>query len=192
MSDLSIRVVKVGGSLFELPELGKRITTWLKIQSPAYNLLVAGGGKLVDEIRMQQLDERTAHWQCIEILEKTAISLASKLPGVSIVDLPPGFKESQPNCATVFSPSRWLREVEPNLPGTRLRESWEVTSDSIAARLTICFHRAELVLLKSADAPCLDFTKLAECRYVDRMFPEFAQELPVVRMVNLRQFPGES
>ncbi len=191
MGKLPTRVIKVGGSLLDLPELGDRILDWIEHQPPAYNLLISGGGKLVEAIRNQYanqpLDDQTSHWRCIDIMTETAKSLAEILPGSNLVVSLPSPDYLTATRTVVFSPATWLRESEPQLAGTRLRESWEVTSDSIAARVAICLNAAELVLLKSADAPSTDFVELAQCGYVDSMFPELAREIPFVHMVNLRQ-----
>jgi 5-(aminomethyl)-3-furanmethanol phosphate kinase len=65
--------------------------------------------------------------------------------------------------------------------------SWDVTSDSIAARIAGLLGCRELVLLKSC-LPGPDVTSLdraSETQYVDRTFPRFARDLVEVRFVNL-------
>lgn len=188
------RVIKVGGSLLDLPDLGDRILDWIEHQPPAYSLLISGGGKLVAAIRNQHtsqpLDDQTSHWRCIDIMTETAKSLAEILPESDLVVSLPSPDYLTAASTVIFSPATWLRESEPQLAGIRLRESWDVTSDSIAARVAICLTAAELVLLKSADAPSRDFVELAQCGYVDSMFPELAREIPLVRMVNLLNAEG--
>lgn len=44
-------VVKVGGSLFDLPDLGPRLRAWLKTLRTADVLLVPGGGPTADVVR---------------------------------------------------------------------------------------------------------------------------------------------
>jgi aspartokinase-like uncharacterized kinase len=87
----------------------------------------------------------------------------------------------------IFDPSRFLETIEPTLGGDLLPTSWDVTSDSIAARIARLLECRELVLLKSC-LPELDVTSLnraAESQYVDRTFPRFAQDLVEMRFVNL-------
>jgi aspartokinase-like uncharacterized kinase len=87
---------------------------------------------------------------------------------------------------TLFDPWSFLRAVEPRLPGTRLPESWDVTSDAIAARLAIVLGADELVLLKSVlPAPTAHVKHLAATGYVDRFCRELAEELPTTRAVDL-------
>ena len=83
-------------------------------------------------------------------------------------------------------------DVESTLRGmetggdTRLPSSWEVTSDSIAARVSRELGTGELVLLKSVSAETRDLVALAACGIVDGYLPEAAEGLRV-RIVNLRE-----
>ncbi|MEM7558752.1 MAG: hydantoinase/oxoprolinase family protein, partial [Planctomycetota bacterium] len=51
MSSSEVRVVKVGGSLLDIPNLGDRLASWLSQQPRAVSLFVVGGGGLVDAVR---------------------------------------------------------------------------------------------------------------------------------------------
>jgi aspartokinase-like uncharacterized kinase len=128
-------------------------------------------------------DDATDHWSCIAIMNALALTFASSVPAKCITS-PDMLAET--NACYIFAPEAWLRDREPQLPGTRLPESWDVTSDSIAARLAICTGADELVLLKSADPPSRDLQELADAGYVDKFLPKLADELPPWRMVNLR------
>jgi aspartokinase-like uncharacterized kinase len=185
MSDYFTRVVKVGGSLFDLFDLGFRVRSWLDAQPSARNILVAGGAWFIEQVRQQSYgDESSDHWTCIVIMDSTARLLRDALPGSELVqNVRPGRFSDLP---LVFAPWKWMEEYEPTFPGTRLPESWDVTSDSIAARLAICTCADELVLLKSADPPSRDLQELADAGYVDKFLPKLAGELPPWRIVNLR------
>src|SRR5438552_4053283 len=67
-----IRVVKIGGSLFEWPELSAALRRWLFSQPSAFNILIAGGGALADVIRQADRDfsfgDERSHWLCIDAL----------------------------------------------------------------------------------------------------------------------------
>ena len=58
MNTSGLRVIKVGGSLFEYPHLANALTQWLAQQSPMQNLLVTGGGVWADEIRTLETSGR--------------------------------------------------------------------------------------------------------------------------------------
>ena len=76
MRETIVRVVKIGGSLFDLPDLPERLWKWMAVQSPAHHVLVAGGGKLVNVVRewdrQKTLDDAAAHWMCVDLLTVTA------------------------------------------------------------------------------------------------------------------------
>jgi aspartokinase-like uncharacterized kinase len=184
------RVIKVGGSLFDLADLGERVQRWLDSQPPAVNVLLAGGGQAVDKIRAQAVDlsESEAHWRCVDAMTTTANLLCQLMPEAKSQTHVPFHSTRRP---TIFFCATWLKHVEPISPGTPLPESWDVTSDSIAARVTVCVGADELVLLKSADPPSGNLQELSDVGYVDKFLPNLADELPPWRMVNLRQFTGD-
>jgi aspartokinase-like uncharacterized kinase len=193
-----IRVVKVGGSLLDLSELPQRLRAWLSAQSPAHNVLIVGGGALVDQVRRRNaghaMDEAVAHWMCIDLLGITAQFLHSQLPEFPLLDDDRALREraAQPG-ATIFSPACWLRSVEPDLPGTPLPCTWDTTSDAIAGRLAVALRADEFVLQKSA-IPRRNrwsgLTELAHDGYIDCVLAKMAAELPPTRLVNLRTDPA--
>ena len=77
-----VRVVKVGGSLFEMPQVSERLQAWIDAQRPATNVLIAGGGPLADSIRqldgMHAIGEVPAHWLCVRA------TLCSSLPSTPL------------------------------------------------------------------------------------------------------------
>ena len=183
------RVIKVGGSLFDLPDLGERVQAWLDQQSRARNIFVAGGGRLADEIRRQHdlrpLDDFRAHWLCVDAMDIMAHVLHKRLVGSNLCAKISSVREIK-STNTIFKAGKWLRFGEPIHAGTRLTESWDITSDSIAARLAICIGANEFLLMKSADPPGHDLHQLSELGYVDKFLPKLAGELPPWRIVNLR------
>lgn len=74
------------------------------------------------------------------------------------------------------------------MPGSTLPVGWQVTSDSIAARLAICLGADRLVLLKSREAmpgERSDWAQAVAGGLVDGCFPTFAAKLPEVRLETL-------
>jgi aspartokinase-like uncharacterized kinase len=192
-----IRVVKVGGSLFDLPDLPERLRSWLAHQPPAHNVLIAGGGPLVEQIRAwdkaEPIEEAAAHWMCVDLLTVTAHLLHSWLPEMPLVE------DDRLLCqrvgeegATIFGPAPWMRRSEPGLPGTWLPTNWETTSDSIAGRLAAALMADEFVLMKSAlprRRTSRELSALAAVGYIDSILALMAPELPPTRLVNLRAEP---
>jgi aspartokinase-like uncharacterized kinase len=170
---------------------------WLSAQTPAHHVLLAGGGALADQVRhwhqLRPLDQAAAHWMCIDLLTVSAHLLHARLPEIPLVedDRLLCQRVGERNC-TIFIPATWLRHGEARLPGTPLPHSWEVTSDSIAARLAITLGAQQLVLMKSAlpdvaSDEGIQAYSAAGC--VDAMLGRLAGELPLVRLVNLRANP---
>jgi 5-(aminomethyl)-3-furanmethanol phosphate kinase len=192
-----IRVVKVGGSLFDMPELPERLRAWLAAQPPAHNVLIAGGGALVDQVRtwnrLEPIDEVAAHWMCVDLLTVTAHMLHAWLPETPLIENDGLLCRRVGEVgATIFGPASWMRRSEPGLPGVWLPNSWETTSDSIAGRLATALVADELVLLKSAlpqVRPGRELSALAAAGFVDSVLALMAPELPPTRLVNFRSEP---
>ena len=198
-----LRVIKLGGSLLDWPEWPPRFRHWLSEQPPAVNILIVGGGRLVDEIRERdrtvRLDPSAAHWLAIDAMAANIAAVRRLLPEAIAIDR---WEDLQKRCqepisgtasdATLrarksvpdtfslpaliaFCPRDFLRRVEPHAPGPVLPHSWDVTSDSIAARLAAVLGAEELVLLKSAPPPeSATLQEAADAGYIDRCFPQFA------------------
>ena len=190
-STVDFRVVKIGGSLLDLPGLGERISAWLNRQAPAVNLLIVGGGRLVDQIR--QLDrvhgigEAAAHQLCLDALGVTARVLAASIPGARLVTSRQQW-DATSDCGlpVVLDVAKVLEGMESSSDAAPLPHRWEVTSDSIAARIAR-WAEARLVLLKSTDSPSpVSIESAAAAGYVDGYFPDAVRGLAAVRLVNFR------
>jgi hypothetical protein len=87
----------------------------------------------------------------------------------------------------IVDPWAFVHDEEPDWSPTPLPASWDVTSDSIAARLASLLGADELTLLKSAlPAETKSWSEAAQGGYVDQFFPQAAAGLPRIRVVNLR------
>ncbi len=174
------------------------------------NLLLVGGGEVVERFRkldqLHHFDPRFAHWVAVDLMSLNT-PLASRilsLPGIvstraslhAILSNPQSSEPTQlfKNKVVLIQPTAFYsREVNDpsNYP---LPETWDCTSDSIAAYLAMLLGAEELVLLKSTLAdgqPELvasreQFVQLADDGLVDRVFPAIAKNLAHVRIVNLR------
>jgi len=114
-----------------------------------------------------------------------ALAAATRIPCVEVRSLPDPRVASLPALA-ICAPLDFMQRVEPAASGTKLPACWNVTSDSIAARLAIVFDAVELVLLKSCLPSETNLAGLAADGYVDRFLPTLSNELPPLRAVNLR------
>jgi aspartokinase-like uncharacterized kinase len=199
MTALPIRVVKVGCSLFERPNLIRDLRQWLATQSPALHILVTGAGPLADSIKTWQprfgASDAQSHWLCIDLLSITAKILQQGMPEFPLLthfaDLQFAIvaaREAEQPKTLVFDVQPFLCDIEPTVQPEPLPHSWDVSSDSIAARLAEVINADELVLLKARPCPeeQVDFAALSADHYVDQYFPSIA---PRVRKIRLFQLP---
>jgi aspartokinase-like uncharacterized kinase len=185
------RVIKVGGSLYDLPDLAVRLRAWFGREP---TLLVPGGGGMVEAIRsldrVHRFVDQVAHDLAIRALALGAEVLAEILGSDHIVDRVP--EPDGPYPVYVLRPTRFCRE-DQELPGS-LPQCWNVTSDSIAARVALRARARELILMKSVSWPATDeWEGAARAGVVDDYFPEAVRQDPLlrVRVVNLREgVPG--
>jgi 5-(aminomethyl)-3-furanmethanol phosphate kinase len=186
MSRTFLRVAKVGGSLFDFPDLPTALRCWFESQ-PGLNLLLAGGGPFVDVVRRVDetfaLDDSTAHRLALEAMRVSAELLAALLPDLPVVrSLGEVHKQSG---SMIFDPTPML-----NLPECRLPHSWDVTSDSIAAHVAGELQADELVLFKSTPLPAnTNRSQAIVAGLIDRYFEEAAKSIKSVRWVCLRGTP---
>jgi 5-(aminomethyl)-3-furanmethanol phosphate kinase len=156
-------VVKVGGSLFDHPRLGPGLRAYLESLAPYEVLLIPGGGDLAETVRkldrLHGLGEEASHWLALQTMTITGEFLSQ------LIDLPAFGSRVRIADGFVFA-----RE-DGGKPGS-LPYSWDVTSDSIAARMAVVFGAERLILLKSIDIPPgTTWTEAAERGWVDPYFP---------------------
>lgn len=165
-------VVKVGGSLFDLPDLRDRLRRWLTTIGRPRVVLVPGGGAAAEAVRTldraHALGDATAHWLALRAMALNARFLAR------ILDADIAYHVK--HCRTIWGKRRvavldayeFVRADERD-PG-RLPPTWAVTSDSVAARFAVVSGASELVLLKSVAPPDGDIAAWAAAGYVDAYF----------------------
>jgi len=190
-------VIKVGGSLLDWPELPGRLAAFLdnrrgraaRLREQA--VLIAGGGPFADLIRTMDhthdLGDQIAHRLAIRSLDVTAELLAGLLPGSAVVHRPEDLRTCRDSGQVpILAPGRFLEELDDRGPDP-LPASWDVTSDSIAARIAGLLGARHLILLKSAGLSAeIDRGQAARLGLVDAMFPRIAAALEVVELVCLR------
>ena len=185
-----LRVVKLGGSLLDWPKFPERLREWLTHQSPACNVLIAGGGPFADVVRaadhQHALGELISHKLCIELLTVTAHLVGHLLPEAAGPYVPQRIEPSFEARLVLLDVTK-LIELDTERSVRPLPASWDVTTDSIAARASILLQASELVLLKSALAPKgMHLRELAAGGFVDTHFPVCAKSIEKIRFVNLR------
>jgi aspartokinase-like uncharacterized kinase len=191
----SLAVVKVGGSLYDLPDLGARLRRWLAEQfADGRVVLVPGGGESADVIRhldrCHGLGEETSHWLALRALTLNAHLLAYLLPPARVVgkidELERAWEKNELPILDVHDFARADEGCRGCLP-----HSWEVTSDAFAARVALVFQASQLILLKSTTiSHGLDWAEAGRLGFVDKKLAEVLRNALAdlhVRVVNLRK-----
>lgn len=168
VSSLMTTVVKVGGSLFDLPELAKRLRRFLS-RLDGKILVYPGGGPAANVIRAYDarhaLGEEACHWLALRMLKVNAHVLDALLPEI------PMRNADHASTRMLLDPFA-LAEADEARPG-RLPHSWDVTSDSLAVRAAVIEGASKLTLLKSVALPeSIDWNEAARRGLVDAYFPK--------------------
>lgn len=185
-------VVKVGGSLFDWPELRVRLRTFLSQLDSANILLVPGGGATADVVRAldrtHQLGEEASHWLAIQALSVNARFLQALLPEAKLIG---DLSEREPQAR---NHACWILDALPFFLDDERRPDhlphlWQVTSDSLAVRAAIVANARELILLKSMTWKSSGWTEASRAGVVDAYFAQAMRQAPAemrVRWINLR------
>lgn len=181
-------VVKLGGSLAGSAELPR----WLGMIAAAGGriVLVPGGGPWADDVRLAQaregFDARTAHRLALRAMEQYGRTLAA----MNAVLVPAENEGAIRDVLAAGKVAVWMPYAmvagEAAIP-----ESWDVTSDSLAAWLAGVLDASRLVLVKSlppvGSQP--SSREMARLGWVDPAFPRFVRgtfDVKVVGKTELR------
>ena len=191
MSDQTLRIMKLGGSLLNRPEWPASLTRWLEVQPAMRNILLVGGGLAADAVRSfdkaHLLDPLASHRAAVEALGLSLHMAAAVLPQTHIITsldaLEGNFSSHR---LELFDVRPFMQREEKRVDANRLPHDWSATSDSIAARVAQVYEANRLVLLKSAlPVDCNDWESAAESGLVDSYFPQAVQGIPDACCVNL-------
>ena len=172
MSEAAPVVVKLGGSL----AFSQSLQQWIAACAACAGriVIVPGGGPFADAVRSAQarmtFDDRAAHEMAVLAMEQYGRALASR----NALLMPADSAETIRQCLSdqrvpVWMPARMVFDAPDIAP------SWDVTSDSLAAWLSVRMGAARLFLVKSVEMTsshgCCE--ALAEAGVVDKAFPRY-------------------
>jgi aspartokinase-like uncharacterized kinase len=185
-----ITVYKVGGSLLDLPELAERLYALLWSRSHTRPLLIAGGGAAANLVRewdsIHQLGEERSHWLALKSMELNEAVLTSIAPSGLRVGTR---KEAEAAWKAEQVPILALLDAvfDDEIAAIPFPHTWDLTSDTLAAWVALCWQAEELVLLKSVALPeGLPIDAGFDAGLVDRYFAAVASRLPRIGWLNLR------
>ncbi len=170
-SDRPLWVVKLGGSLARSPLL----RNWLDVLATGGGRLavVPGGGPFADEVRAMQhlwrFGDPAAHRMALLAMEQYGIMLAGLRPELrSAADRTQIRETLRDGLVPVWMPTRMT------LGRKDILESWDVTSDSLAAWLANSLGADCLLLVKPAAVePAWPLADLVRLGIVDRALPRY-------------------
>jgi aspartokinase-like uncharacterized kinase len=188
---MSPTVVKVGGSLFDVPDLGTRLSGWLAQQRQASGrslVLVPGGGATADVVRALDrshgLGEERSHRLALQAMAFNAHFLANLIERAAVVADAEALRRSLDQGLVPVLDAAAFLAADDVLPHT-----WAATSDSVAARLAALLGARELVLLKSTPPPPVaDWEEAGRLGFVDSVFAAMVPQGLRVRGVDLRSW----
>jgi dihydroneopterin aldolase len=177
-ADQSLRpglaIVKLGGSLATSPHLREWLTA-ITAEAGAI-VIVPGGGAFADAVRGVQaamrFDNVAAHELAMVAMTQFGRALKSLNPALRLAaSLAAIHRTLREGRVPVWSPERMARAA--GLP-----ETWELTSDSLAAWLADALGAERLVLVKhgSFAARRVGVQDLAQRGVVDSLFPRFIRD----------------
>ena len=167
-------IVKLGGSHAS----GSHIKDWLTaIAAEAGSIaIVPGGGPFADAVRTAQTsmgyDDRAAHVMALMAMAQFGRALQSLNPALRLAasrsSILRALKEHK---VPVWSPEQMARAAA-------LPETWELTSDSLAAWLAGTLGARRLLLIKHGhfETETVDAHDLVARRVVDPLFPRYLKD----------------
>jgi aspartokinase-like uncharacterized kinase len=166
-------VVKIGGSLYDSPELEDWMRALTNYSKQETIVIVPGGGPFCDQVRHAQqhhnLHDKSAHHMAILAMKQFGLLLADIAPTCHIL-----------NTLTPTPPplSIWLPDDSILLEPT-LSHNWTITSDSIALWLAAKLGAKQLILVKSAPTNTASITQLTIDTIIDTGFQTLFNNIDV-------------
>ncbi len=166
-------VIKVGGSLAEEPDWLRDLCIKLSEFAKNYELIVVpGGGMFADVVR--DFDQRfnlsngVSHRMAILGMDQFGLLLSQIIPNSRATYVFDDAKQlSEMGVVPIFLTSRLMFKEDP------LENSWEVTSDSIAAYVAKRVQAAKLVLVTDVDGVFTsDPKKYSDAKLIKRLSVE--------------------
>jgi aspartokinase-like uncharacterized kinase len=175
-------VLKLGGSLYDLPDLATRLGQFLASLNDGRVVLVPGGGALADVVRhfdeIHQLGEEAAHWLALRAVSLNAFFISRLLAErrTSIVATAAACAEAwRHDTVPILDAYRFATE-DDGRPGC-LHHCWRAGTDCLALRVAALFAAKSLILLKSRTiAENSTWHEAARSRRVDALFPQTLAE----------------
>ena len=190
MNTESRLVVKLGGSLYDHPQLVLGVHKWLATREESRILIVAGGGVLADAIReldrWQNLGHERSHFYAL-LATQLATMILSERSGLPIAPHQLAWWDAPAvSRVQLLNSEVFLQRYEAQI--VAVPHTWELTTDSIAA-YAAGVANCPLILLKSVDMPAeTSWQAAADTGWVDPHFPGVVAKYQLVaKSLNFRR-----
>ena len=171
-----MQVIKLGGSLAQANTLFNCLDKIDKKHSQQKTVIVPGGGSFADQVRFAQrqwqIDDSTAHKMAILAMQQMALLIHGLKSHWPIAESTSCITEQlKTNPVSIWSPD--IKELE----ASHIPESWDITSDSLAAWLANKLSAKRLTLVKSTPIDQnLNLQELSLAGIIDKCFCEFVTD----------------
>jgi dihydroneopterin aldolase len=165
-------VIKLGGSFAFSADLGDWIAALAGCAGRA--VVVPGGGPFADAVRAAQVqmgfDDRTAHRMALLAMEQYGCAIKSLHEALSLADSLGSIRRGLAGHQVPV----WLPTLMA-MGAADIPQSWDVTSDSLAAWLAGKIGAERLLIVKQVEPPqrTVRAADLAVCNIVDKAFANF-------------------
>jgi aspartokinase-like uncharacterized kinase len=182
-------IVKLSGSLADTMDLQSWLGT-LACFGGGRVIIVPGGGPFANQVRRAQelwgFDDRVAHRMALLAMEQYGLMMV----GIRADLKPAGTLEALDEVLDQAGVAVWMPSAM-TVDNADIPESWDLTSDSLAAWLANTLKASMLLLVKSVETGETEITavKLSGRGWVDPMFPVMtAQSSYETRLLSRNQF----
>lgn len=160
-------VVKLGGSLYNTPELNLWLKALASYSEQQAIVIVPGGGPFANLVRdaqgLHRFDDKTAHHMAIVAMKQFGLLLSSLEPKCQPLSL---------NKNESAALSVWLPE-DSLLQESSIEQSWGVSSDSLALWLANTLSASQLLLIKQVQPLSRSIKELSKEQCIDHGFSSF-------------------
>ncbi len=144
----SLKIIKLGGSLLDLPDVGERLSQFLETE--LHPAIVIGGGSSAELVRQWNrsglMDSHEAHWLAIAAMTFNGQQLSRNSRQFRMAANRNEVGVILESGKTPILDALSILRRDPAF--STMPETWDVTSDSISAMIA-CEWKADLCLLKS-------------------------------------------
>lgn len=176
-------VVKLGGSLYNTPELRLWLTALADYSTQQSILIVPGGGPFADQVRRAQelhhFNDDIAHHMALIAMKQFGLLLHSLSAKCQLIN----------GLETPSAPfSIWLPNDDLLLE-SELKKSWDISSDSIALWLANKFNAEQLFLIKRPSIQTASIAELTSSSVIDAGFAQlFSEKTITTKILNYQAY----